>query len=134
MDFQTFLDQFLDSWSHSNLEELSNMIAEDYQAREITSDGELVDFGYEQSIEGWKQGFQFVKESGSEWVLKTLSTMPLRDNEVMAIISASMIIDGYPLETANIFFDTFKQTEEGWILSRSYVEAGARVDLVKTAL
>jgi hypothetical protein len=133
MNFQTFLHQFLDSWSNSNLEKLSSMISKDYQAREITSEGKIIDFGYGESVEGWKQGFHFVKESGSEWVLKTISTMPLRKDEAMAVISASLIIEGNPISTANLFFDTFKQTEEGWRLSRSYVEAGVSVDNVTAA-
>jgi hypothetical protein len=133
MEFKSFLNQFLNAWFRSSLDEMSGMISHTYQAREITSTGEILDFGYEESIEGWKQGFQFVIETESEWVLKTVSIMQLRENEVLAVISASMIIDGKPLETANIFFDTFKHENGEWKLVRSYVEAGVRVDQVPTS-
>jgi hypothetical protein len=133
LEFQTFLARFLDAWSQSSLEELSGMICDSYQAREITSTGEVLDFGYEESIQGWKQGFQFVRERESEWVLKTVSTIPLRDDETMAVISASMIIDGQLLETANLFFDTFKEKDGEWKLVRSYVEAGIQREQVTTA-
>ncbi|WP_421378432.1 nuclear transport factor 2 family protein [Bacillus salacetis] len=128
MEFHTFLQQFLNAWSRSSLDELSEMISHTYQAREITPNGEISDFGYEESIEGWKQGFQFVQESKSEWMLEILSTLPLREDESMAIISASIKVDGKPMETANIFFDTFRHSDGEWKLVRSYVEAGVKMD------
>lgn len=35
--------------------------SEDYKASEITG-GKIIDFGYAESIEGWEQGFNFVKK------------------------------------------------------------------------
>lgn len=125
MSFESFLDQFLTAWSTSSLEELQALISRDYQAREF-SRGEILDFGYEESIEGWEQGFQFVRENEADWQLNTMSTIPLREDETMAIISATLIIEGKPIGTANLFFNTYKTIDSEWKLVRSYIEAGVK--------
>jgi hypothetical protein len=51
--FRPFLDAFLAVWKRSSLMELEHFISKDYQAREV-SGGDISDFGYEESIEGWK--------------------------------------------------------------------------------
>lgn len=53
-------------------------------------------------------------------------TSSLREDESMAVISASMNINGKLLETASLFFDTFKKVDGKWMLVRSYVEAGGK--------
>ncbi|MBP1949640.1 flavoprotein [Virgibacillus litoralis] len=122
--FREFFDTFLDVWRRSSLTELEDIISIDYKAREI-SGGEVVDFGYEEAINGWEQGFNFVKENDAEWELKEISILPLRDDETMAIMSATLVIEGKSLETVNLFFETFKRNEENnWKLVRSYIEAG----------
>lgn len=125
MLFESFLDQFLSAWSRSSLEELQAFISTEYQAREF-SRGEILDFGYEESIEGWEQGFQFVRENQAEWQLKTMSTIPLREDETMAIISATLHIEGKPIGTANLFCNTYKLYGNEWKLVRSYIEAGVK--------
>lgn len=103
---------------------VKNIISIDYKAREI-SGGEVVDFGYEEAINGWKQGFNFVKENDAQWELNEISILPLRDDETMAILSATLVIEGKSLETVNLFFETFKRNEDNnWKLVRSYIEAG----------
>ena len=57
--FRYFLDSYLDIWRNSSLADMKRIISKDYKAREISA-GEVVDFGYEQSIAGWEQGFNFV--------------------------------------------------------------------------
>ncbi|WP_246096920.1 hypothetical protein [Psychrobacillus soli] len=43
----------------------------------------------------------------------------------MAILSATLIIQGKSLGTANLFFQTFKKNSiNDWELIRSYIEAG----------
>lgn len=122
-EFRPFLDQYLAVWKNSSLEEMKEMISEDYQAREITG-GKIEDFGYAQSIIGWEQGFQFVKESGAVWELTMLSLLPLRDDETMVIILAQMFINGEKYENGNLFFQTFKLDDKhNWKLIRSYIEA-----------
>ncbi|SDQ79184.1 hypothetical protein SAMN05216232_3611 [Virgibacillus subterraneus] len=122
--FRKFLDNFLDIWKRSSLEELKYIISNDYKAREI-SGGEVVDFGYEEAINGWEQGFNFVKENDAQWELNEISILPLRDDETMAIMSATLVIEGKSLETVNLFFETFKRNEDNsWMLVRSYIEAG----------
>lgn len=122
--FREFLDTFLDIWRRSSLAELKDIISIDYKAREI-SGGEVVDFGYEEAINGWKQGFNFVKENDAQWELNEISILPLRDDETMAILSATLVIEGKSLETVNLFFETFKRNEDNnWKLVRSYIEAG----------
>ena len=122
--FSIFLDTFLDAWRTSSLVELKELIAQEYQGREIAG-GDISDFGYEESVNGWKQGFDFAKENNAQWNIKVVSILPLREDELMAIISATLVIQGKSLETANLFFDTFKQFYNGdWKLVRSYIEAG----------
>ncbi|WP_164669353.1 flavoprotein [Virgibacillus doumboii] len=122
--FRQFLNNYLDVWRNSSLPELKEIISKDYQAREI-SGGELVDFGYEEAIIGWEQGFKYAKENNNEWDLNEVSIIPLRDNEVMAILSATMVIDGKLLDSVSLFFQTFKLNEDNeWKLIRSYIEAG----------
>ena len=43
----------------------------------------------------------------------------------MAVLSATLVIQGKSLETANLFFNTFKKINNiDWKLIRSYIEAG----------
>ncbi|TFB13492.1 flavoprotein [Filobacillus milosensis] len=122
--FRKFLNWYLDVWRNSSLTDLKGIISKDYKAREI-SDGELVDFGYEEAIMGWEQGFNFAKEKENEWDLNEVSIVPLRQNEVMAILSATLVIGGEKLEEVSLFFQTFKKNENSdWKLIRSYIETG----------
>lgn len=122
--FRQFLDRYLEAWRTSSLTELTQVIAKEYQAREIT-DEEIVDFGYEESINGWEQGFTFVKANNAQWMINEISTIPLRGNEILVVLSATILIKGKSLETSNLFFQTFKQTnKDDWKLVRSYIEAG----------
>ena len=122
--FQKFLDMYIDIWRNSSLDELKDLISKDYKAREITGE-ELVDFGYEESINGWEQGFNFVKENDAEWDLQVISILPLREDEMMTIISATLVIQGTRIDTANLFFQTFKKDSMNKRqLVRSYIEAG----------
>ncbi|WP_201713145.1 nuclear transport factor 2 family protein [Rossellomorea arthrocnemi] len=120
--FRGALDAFLEAWKNSSIRELESFFSTDYQAREVR-DGDIVDFGYEESIEGWKQGFDFVKEHPAEWEIREVSVIPLKEDEMMAILSATIVIDGKPMQTCNLFFDTFKKQNQ-WKLIRSYIEAG----------
>jgi hypothetical protein len=126
--FRPFLDTFIDAWKQSSIMSMEKFISNDYQAREITG-GDIVDFGYEESINGWKQGFNFIKENRAQWEINEVSIITLRENEMLAILSATIIIKGKTLETANIFFDTFKKSVENeWQLIRSYIEAGVPIE------
>mgnify|MGYP003396867873 len=122
--FSQFLETYLDVWRNSSLTDLKNLISKDYEAREI-SGGNIVDFGYEESLNGWEQGFKFAKENNARWNIKVISILPLREDETMVILSASLILQGKSLETANLFFQTFKKNSiNDWKLVRSYIEAG----------
>lgn len=122
--FRTFLNSYLDVWRNSSLTDLKDIISKDYEAREV-SKGEIVDFGYEEAITGWEQGFNFVKQENNQWDLNEISVIPLRQNEVLVILSATIIIDGKSLENVSLFFQTFMKNENGaWKLIRSYIEAG----------
>jgi hypothetical protein len=128
--FKGFLEEFLAAWKKSSITEMERFISRDYQAREI-SNAEMFDFGYDESINGWKQGFQFVNENEAQWDINQLFTLPLREDEVMTGLSATIIIKGKTMETANVFFNTFKNKEgSGWMLVRSYIEAGVPVENV----
>ena len=122
--FTIFLDTYLDAWRNSSLEDLKELISQSYEAREITG-GNIVDFGYVESLNGWEQGFNFAKENNAQWNIRVVSIVPLRKDETMAILSATMVIQGESLKTANLFFQTFKKYNQGdWKLVRSYIEAG----------
>lgn len=122
--FSIFLDTYLDAWKNSSLVDLKELIAQSYEAREITG-GNIVDFGYVESLNGWEQGFNFAKENNAQWNIRVVSILPLRKDETMAILSATMVIQGESLKTANLFFQTFKKYKQGdWKLVRSYIEAG----------
>lgn len=122
--FRNFLNWYLDVWRNSSLTDLKGIISKDYKAREISGD-ELADFGYEEAIIGWEQGFNFAKEKENEWDLNEVSVVPLRQDEVMAILSATLVIGGKKLENVSLFFQSFKKNENSdWKLIRSYIEAG----------
>jgi hypothetical protein len=122
--FRKFLDTYLGVWRSSSLTELRELISKDYKGREIR-DGKIVDFGFEESVLGWEQGFNYVKENNAQWKLNEISIIPLRVDETMVIISATMVIKGNSLETSNLFLQTFKKvSSDGWKLIRSYIEAG----------
>ena len=129
--YRKFLDSYLEVWRNSSLTDLKNIISKDYKAREI-SGGELVDFGYEESITGWEQGFNFAKEKENKWDLNKVSIVPLREDEVMAILSATLVIGGKKLENVSLFFQTFKkQGNDDWKLIRSYIETGVPNENIK---
>jgi hypothetical protein len=129
--FRTFLESFKESWKRSSLDDFKKWISVDYQAREIRN-GEIFDFGYEESIDGWKQAFNQFRGNDVQWVLTEIGIIPLNENEVMAILWASLIIEGQSLETANMFFDTFRLKNGEWLLVRSYIEAGLPMDKVRS--
>ncbi|WP_442597707.1 flavoprotein [Neobacillus sp. D3-1R] len=127
-EFREFFERYKEIWKSSSINELKEMISKDYQAREITGN-DIVDFGYEESISGWEQAFTYFKNQSSEWVLSEISTIPLKEDEVMVILAASLIIEGKQLETSNLFFQTFKKEDNSnWHLVRSYIEAGVRTE------
>lgn len=126
MDNQSFrvaLDAFLRAWENSSLIELETIISPDYQAREVR-DGDIEAFGYEESVEGWKQGFAYVKGEQAEWDIREVSVITMKEDETMVILYATIVLDEKPMETGNMFFNTFKKQEEGWKLVRSYIETG----------
>ena len=122
--FRKFLNNYLACWSNSSLVEMKELISPNYQAREITN-GEILDFGYNESLNGWEQGFNFVEENEAEWDLNEIYSIPLRKDECLSVISASLVINGKRLDSANLFFQTFKlEHNTDWKLIRSYIEAG----------
>lgn len=121
--FRAALDAFLRAWENSSLIELEAFISVDYQAREVRG-GDIGAFGYEESVEGWKQGFAYVKEQQSEWEIREVSVIRLKEDEMMAILFATIVLDEGPMDTGNMFFNTFKKREERWKLVRSYIETG----------
>jgi hypothetical protein len=126
--FNKFHEHYLEIWKTSSFAELKEIISQEYQAREIAG-GKVSDFGFEESIRGWEQGFKFVIENNAKWDLKELSRITLREHEVMSILSAQLVIDGKTLETGNLFFQTFSY-DFGWKLVRSYIEAGIPIELM----
>lgn len=130
--FEDFLDSYKNVWRNFSITKLREMISQDYKAREITVESEVLDFGYEESIHGWEQAFSQL-QGHAEWVLTEHRTIRLKDHEVMAIISAMLKMDGKQMDTANLFFQTFKQDhDQNWKLIRSYIEAGIPRDHIES--
>ena len=75
--FSIFLNTYLDAWRNSSLVDLKELISKAYEAREITG-GNIDDFGYDESLNGWEQGFNFAKESNAQWNIRVISILPLR--------------------------------------------------------
>lgn len=123
--FNIFLEKYLNVWRNSSLPELKSVISHEYQAREI-ADGKISDFGYNESIRGWEQGFNFVRGNKASWELEVINRIKIREHEVMAVILARLVVEGKSMETCNLFFQTFTY-DFGWKLIRSYIEAGIPV-------
>ncbi|KGX89576.1 hypothetical protein [Pontibacillus marinus] len=124
-DFHSFLDEYLSNWKQGNTDYMREVISKELQAREIR-EGEAVDFGYEESVQGWAGAFDYFADQDMEWVLTPQSIISLKEDEKMAIVRAAPIIEGKLVPSSNLFFNTFKQdsaTNE-WKLVRSYVETG----------
>ncbi|MGD6873624.1 flavoprotein [Sutcliffiella horikoshii] len=129
--FRKFLNIYLDAWRSSSIDGMRNIISKDYKAREI-SYGNIIDFGFEESINGWEQGFSFAKENNAEWELNEIAIIPLRTDETLVILSATMILQGKSIDSAHLFFQTFKKEESNsWKLIRSYIEAGISLDNIR---
>ncbi|WP_172372703.1 flavoprotein [Sporosarcina jiandibaonis] len=122
MEFKDFLDLFISSWKDSSIEAMEQMISKKYAGREIRGE-EIEDFGYDESIIGWDKGFEYVRENNAEWEIQLLNSYPLRSNEYMAVIAATIKIDGKAVSPYNLFFDTFRKEQE-WQHVRSYIETG----------
>lgn len=132
--FRQFFDRYVDVWKSSSLVDLKELISMDYKAREV-AEGTIMDFGYEESLQGWEKGFNFIKENGARWEINEIAEMPLRDDETMMILSAAIIMDDKRLETSNLFMQTFKMGDNNdWKLVRSYIETAipmAKMDSVQ---
>ncbi len=123
--FNRFFEEYLKEWKKSSLTQFKSMISREYQAREVTQ-GKIHDFGFDESIRGWEHGFNFVKSNGAVWDLAEVKRIQLREQEIMAVIIAKLVIDGKKMDTCNLFFQTFTY-DFGWKLIRSYIEAGIPV-------
>lgn len=124
--FAKFHERYLDIWHSGSMSKMKEIISQEYQAREVT-EGKVIDFGYEESIRGWEQGFKFVLDNKGEWDIKEISRICLGDYQVMSILTATLNISGKPLETGNLFFQTFSY-DFGWKLVRSYIESGVPIE------
>lgn len=120
--FEQFYKKYLDSWRNFSIKGIENVVSPKYTAREIRGK-EVYDFGYEESIDGWKHAFKELGVKRAKWILKEDVIFSLKDDEVMAIIWASLIVDDQPIETASLFFQTFRWEDGSWKMVRSYIEA-----------
>ena len=125
-DFHQFFSEFQDVWKRSSVEEMKELISKEYKAREVTGSSEIVDFGYEESLKGWEEGFEYVRKQQGEWLFLGEKVIPLRENEVMVVFWATIKIGDETKDSGHLFFDTFKKEahSNNWQLLRSYIEAG----------
>ncbi|MBH0168061.1 flavoprotein [Fictibacillus sp. 18YEL24] len=120
--FDEFFKEYLDSWRLFSLKGIEKVVSPDYTAREIRGK-EVYDFGYEESIDGWNHAFNGLRGRNAEWILEDDVIVSLKEDEMLAIIWASLIIDDKPIKTASLFFQTFRWEQGSWKMVRSYIEA-----------
>ncbi|WP_079477254.1 hypothetical protein [Halobacillus salinus] len=125
MSFYSFFDAFKKRASEHDLDFLKETIHKDFAAREVR-DGEMVDYGYAESVEGWRQAFDYFADQDMEWIYTDHSVTQIKENEWLAAFWVSIVLDGDLLPTSNLFFDTFRYEDGTWKLVRSYIEAGVR--------
>lgn len=82
------------------------------------------DFGYEEALKGWREGFSFVQRNHGQWAVHEIGVIPLGKGDYLGILTASIMIDGKRLQNANVFFETFTYQDEKWKRVRSYIETG----------
>ncbi|WP_035187512.1 hypothetical protein [Alteribacter aurantiacus] len=130
LSLEESIKSFVKAWESSELSELVSFISPDYQAREITG-GEIVDFGYDKCIKGWEDGFQFVEDNQAQWDVRVIKITPIRDDEAIVTITASLLMNDEYFKGANLFYETFKKnTDREWKVVRSYIEAGLPVQYI----
>jgi hypothetical protein len=104
-DFHVFIKHYLAKWKSADIKFIEEIIDETFQGVEVR-DGSLSHYEKELSVTGWKQAFAYFKDKKMEWVLTPISILSLNDRETMAIIRATMTLDGKLIETSNLFFQT----------------------------
>ena len=122
-DFHIFLNRYLSKWKASDLTFMEKVIDDSFLGIEIR-DGIISTHEKEESIAGWHQAFDYFKGKEMEWILTPISLLPLNEKEVMAIIRATMTLEGILIDTSNLFFQTFKRKDSEWKLIRTYEETG----------
>lgn len=128
--FSEFFNYYQEVWKTCNFDEMKALISKDYQAREITKDG-IVDFGYDESLRGWREAFSFVQSNHGQWDVHEIGVIPLGKDEMMGILSAAILMNGKSLQTANLFFETFRVQDDEWQMVRSYSETGIPAEMLK---
>ncbi|WP_416731756.1 flavoprotein [Fictibacillus sp. JL2B1089] len=119
--FDEFYKEYLDSWRHFSIKGIEKVVSPEYTAREIRGN-EVYDFGYEESIDGWNHAFNELRGKNAEWILKDDVIVSLKEDEMLTIIWASLIIEDNPIKTASLFFQTFRWEKGCWKMVRSYIE------------
>lgn len=122
-DFTTFLNRYLSKWKAAELEFMEKVIDETFQGIQ-NRDGIISTHGKETSVTEWSQAFNYFKDKDMEWILSPISILPLNGKENMAIIRATMTLEGKLIDTSNLFFQTFTWKSGEWKLIRTYEETG----------
>ncbi|QAS52567.1 flavoprotein [Halobacillus litoralis] len=125
MTFEVFFKKFKEKARRQDLDFLKETISKELKAREIRS-GEIVDYHYDDSIEGWRQAFDYFADKDMDWIYTDNTIIPLNQNEWLASFWVSIRLDGELLETSNLFFNTFQNQDGKWQLVRTYIEAGVK--------
>ncbi|MFP7254703.1 hypothetical protein SFC02_10410 [Terribacillus goriensis] len=122
-NFHTFLNRYLSNWKAANLDFMENTIDDAFQGIEIR-EGITSTHKKEASVTGWSNAFNYFEDKDMEWILSPISILPLNENEMMAIIRATMTLEGKLIDTSNLFFQTFSSKNGEWKLIRTYEETG----------
>ncbi|KHE72018.1 hypothetical protein [Halobacillus sp. BBL2006] len=92
MEFKSFYEMFKERASQQDLEFLKETISEKLLAREIRQ-GEVVDYSYAESIEGWKQAFNLFEDKKMTWIYTDHSLTKLKDDEWLAAFFISIELE-----------------------------------------
>ncbi|ARI79000.1 hypothetical protein [Halobacillus mangrovi] len=125
MEFHSFYETFKEGARKHDLGFLKETISDQLVAREIRQD-EVIDYSYEDSIEGWKQAFEYFQDKDMIWIYTDHSLTELKENEWLASFWVSIELEGELLDSSNLFFNTYKQEKGTWQLVRTYIEAGVQ--------
>ncbi|MGI8316347.1 hypothetical protein [Halobacillus mangrovi] len=123
MEFHSYYGTFKERARKQDLDFLKETISDQLVVREIRQD-EVIDYSYEDSIEGWKQAFGHFQDKDMTWIYTDHCLTELKENEWLASFWVSIELEGELLGSSNLFFNTYKKEKDTWQLVRTYIEAG----------
>ncbi|WLD94750.1 hypothetical protein [Alkalihalobacillus sp. AL-G] len=128
-NFDQFFQKYQTNWGNGFLSGIREVLSPEFSAREIyrsEDNYKIQDYGYSESVEGWRQAFDNFSDKKVEWQFVEETKMQLRDDEVLVMFWVWPVINGKDPLTAHLYTNTFKKQKE-WTLLRSYIEASVPI-------